>query len=152
MWHWPGVADLLDDDADEVLLGLLARDNEPQHHWPLPVFLPPYLDRVAAIRRQRRHEHHRLFAEQRDAERVAQEAEQSRLAALRAEQARMAAREAEQARLVAVEQAEQSRREQLMAEFMTRPQMAPSFVRAPEPIRRVARFLGPPPLAYILRR
>ena len=148
-------AELLEDDADEILLRLLARDNEPQHHWPPPRLIPPYLERFDALRelsRQRRHEHERLRADQREVARVAQEAEQSRLAAPRAEHDRLAAQEAEQARLAAVEQAQQGRRYQLVADYMTRPQMAPSFVRTPEPVRRAARFLGAPPLAYILRR
>jgi hypothetical protein len=146
---------LLEADADEVLLGLLARDNEPQHHWPPPRFIPPFLERrdyAQKLRNRQRAEHVRQLAEQREVERVAEEAERARLAALQAEQARLAAQEAERARLVAVERAKQSRLDQIMADHLTRPQMAPSFVRAPEPIRRAARFLGPPPLAYILRR
>lgn len=154
--------ELLDEDADEVLLNLLARDNEPQHHWPPPRIIPPYLERFDA-RRERRAERDQFLAELREAGLAARKAEQARLATLRDEQSRLAAQEAERDRLVAaqeaerdrlvaVERAEQARRDQLMADYFTRPQMARSFVRPPEPIRRAARFLGSPPLAYILRR
>lgn len=157
---------LLEDDADDVLLGLLARDNEPQHHWPPPRFIPPYLERLEAerqLRIQQRAEHARLLAaeraeqdrqlaERQAAVRIAEEAERGRLAAIQAEQDRLAAREAEQARLVAVAQAEWARMNRLTADYMTRPQMAPSFVPPSKIAPRVPRFLGQPSLAHILQR
>jgi regulator of protease activity HflC (stomatin/prohibitin superfamily) len=157
---------LLEDDADEVLLGLLARDNEPQHHWPPPRFIPPYLEGLEAaqeLRRQQRAEHARQLAAERaeqdrqlaarlEAERAVAEAEQARLAALQAEQNRAAAQEAEQARLAAVAQVEWVRMNRLTADYMTRPQMAPSFIPPSKIAPRVPRFLGPPSLAHILQR
>lgn len=154
MLHNPD-CDLLEDDADEVLLGLLARDNEPQHHWPPPRFIPPYLEGLEAerqLRIQQRRERDLLLVEQQAAAWIAEVAEQARLAALQAEQDRLAAQEAEQARLAAVAQAEWARMNRLTADYMTRPQMAPSFVPPSKIAPRVPRFLGPPSLAHILQR
>ena len=72
---------LLDDDADEVLLGLLARDNEPPPHYglghrrePMPAARKPanfdkaeFLRHMQGLIERREREEAEVFARERDA-------------------------------------------------------------------------------------
>ena len=49
-----GMTEILEEDADEVLLRLLANDNEQPFHWPPPRLIPPMSDGSAEAERKRR--------------------------------------------------------------------------------------------------